>query len=80
MFKYKDHRATLADSMKTVREFSAKEELLLYLQESLRPLGVHLSSEDVTIEPYGYDGRIDWDLHIVCIKDYGVAGFTDALI
>lgn len=35
--------------------------------------------DEVSVEPYAWDGRIGWDTHIVALKrpGWGVIGFTD---
>lgn len=67
--KYREHRGGLADSMKTVRE----------IQPSLDALAVILKvpPSSITVEKYGgYDKRIGWDTHIVCVEGRPI-GFTD---
>jgi hypothetical protein len=76
MVQYRDHRRELAESMQAVQTFATKAELLDYLEHDLGRFGFAI--EELTITPYACDKRIGWlDTHIVTIKDYGVAGFTD---
>lgn len=80
MAKYRDHRGSLSDSMKTVQEFEVKADLTDYLQKDLDKFGFKLKPGDVKIRPYGHDSRINWNTHIVTIDHYGVAGFTDGIL
>lgn len=66
--KYRDHRASLAESMATVREFKDRAELVAHLQRA---------DADVEIRPYVYDARTGWDTYIVTVKGVGVVGFCD---
>jgi hypothetical protein len=75
--KYRDNRGSLSRSMDTVQEFKDRAELVAYLAEDLAHYGVTVSDADVKVEPYLYDGRIDWDTYIVTVRGFGVAGFTD---
>lgn len=49
--------------------------------EGLTGLAAHLKTlgwkfENVTVEPYGFDKRIGWDTHLVCVDGKPV-GYTD---
>ena len=78
MFKYRDHRELLCDSMETAREFETKKDLVEYLQMSVDKYGAgKYNCQNITIEPYGFDNRIGWNTHIVHLEGYGVFGFTD---
>ncbi len=65
---------TLAESMENVVELKDRAELLKYLSERFDFWNP--TDANVTIEPYGFDDRIDWDTHLVCI-DGKAALFTD---
>lgn len=80
MFRYRDHRGGLAESMATVQEFSNKENLLHYLAISLGDYAKNVDINKTTIAPYRFDERIGWDSHIVHLEGYGVFGFTDQQI
>ncbi len=72
MFLYRDHRGGLAESMETAREMADFAELKRHL--------ISIFGEGkITVEPYGYDKRIQWDTHIVCHDGRGV-GFTNAQV
>lgn len=75
MFKFRPHRGSLSEAMGSVVEL-----------ETIADLTAHIASEldmaatpELTVKPYGYDARIDWDSHIVSVEGYGVVGFTDAM-
>jgi hypothetical protein len=65
---------TIDEAMKHVREVKTKAELMAFLRDEW--LATEATDENVTIEPYGYDKRIGWDTHLLCI-DGKAALFTD---
>jgi hypothetical protein len=74
--KYRQHRSTLAESLKTVVEIPATFDALweevrktITLPETFR--------EDLSMAFYCKDDRTGWDTYIVTIDMYGVVGFTD---
>ena len=69
MFLYREHRGSLSESMKTVKEMKAFTDLKLLIESS------HGEGE-ITIEPYCCDSRINWNTHIVCLNGAAV-GFTN---
>jgi len=72
----RNHRGGLDESLQTVREVGDRVELLEIIRKELRPFGVSLEPEALHIEPYGYDGRIDWDTYLITIDGYGVWGMS----
>lgn len=70
MFLYREHRGSLVDSMRTVKEMSNFSELENYIQN------IHGEGE-ITVKEYCYDERIKWNTHIVCLDGTPV-GFTDS--
>ena len=70
MFKYRDHRGGRAESVETVQEMADFAELKRHVT---RVFG----EGEITIKPYCYDDRIDWDTYIVCHDGRGI-GFTNA--
>ena len=75
--KFREHKGHLADSMKTVVDVADRRALVALLQSLLQPYDFTFSDEDLKVEPYEFDDRVNWDTHIVTIEGYGVAGFTD---
>jgi hypothetical protein len=64
--------------MKTVREFGTKQELIQYLKSELDRYSPNKHDcSNITIKPYAYDPRIDWNTHIVVLKGYGCLGYTN---
>jgi hypothetical protein len=61
---FRFQRGSLSDSMKTVIEVKDKKELLEVINKNLQPFGI-FKEENIKIEPYCYDKRIDWDTQIV---------------
>jgi hypothetical protein len=72
MKKFREHRGSLADSMKTVVEVNGLE--LQQLCEKITGL-----DSWIEIRPYGYDDRIGWDTYIVLMPGWGVVGFTNGV-
>lgn len=60
--------------MQRVVEIPDYDTLMTYLRQEC--FYWNPTPENVTIKPYGYDERIDWNTHIVCI-DGKAALFTD---
>lgn len=80
MVKFRFHRGGLKEAMETVIEVGNKEELKQAIIQHYKDNNIEEFTPDVeniTIEPYGYDNRIDWDTYIVSIPNYGVLGFTN---
>jgi hypothetical protein len=75
MIKFRPHRGGFAESMAEVREFATDQELMNHIKTSM--LFSPCDNFVMLIKPYIYDDRNGWDTHIVMVKDYGVAGFTD---
>jgi len=71
LFRY--HRGGLTESMATTIEIESKKELISILNKNI--FGTDF--ENITIEPYCFDSRINWDTYIVHLEDYGVIGFTN---
>ncbi len=69
MFLYRDHRGSLVDSMKTVREMLTFNELKNHIES------IHGEGE-IVVKEYCYDGRIKWNTHIVT-HDGKAVGFTN---
>lgn len=65
---------SLAESMERVARVSDRAALVAYLAEHYAFWGP--TQENVSIEPYGFDDRIGWDTHLVCV-DGKAALFTD---
>lgn len=78
--KFRYHKATLADSLKTTIEINTKEALFEILKKDLNAFGFKLNIKDIKCIPYGFDERINWNTYLVTIKDYGVIGMTNQKI
>ncbi len=57
---FRFHRGGLDESMQTVIEIKSFSHLIMHIEEKweVQPL-------KISIEPYMYDARIEWDTHIV---------------
>lgn len=72
MFLYREHRGSLVDSMKTVREMATFSELENHIQRIYGP-------GEIIVTEYCYDGRIKWKTHIVSLDGRAV-GFTNSFV
>jgi len=78
--KFRFHRGSLADSIKTLVELKGRDDLVKHCQSLLGQDFVFEPSA-LKVEPYGSGGdeRIGWEhVFVVTIEGYGVIGFTDA--
>lgn len=77
----REHRAGLDESMATVQTVRDREHLVKIIGESFANFSrIKITPEKVTVEPYGYDRRINWDTHLIYIKGYGVWGMANGPI
>ena len=76
---FREHRGTLADSMATAIPLASdKQSLVKYINGlNLFLDNRNIGEEEIIIESYGFDERINWDTYIVRINGYGVVGFTN---
>lgn len=63
--KYREHRGSLSDSMKTLKEFKSLEELHRHIQSVW---GMDIKVEDISFNYSCYDKRINWNTYYVCLK------------
>lgn len=77
---FRPHKGSLAQAMKEVKSVSSKQELVTLIKRELSQYkhDLLINEQTIHIEHYSYDERIDWNTHIVTLKDYGVLGFTNA--
>ena len=79
-YKFRFHRGSLTDSIKTMIEITSKEELCDAINKEFENLGMSFSFDDLEISYYAEDKRINWDKeYIVKIPNLGVVGFTNSL-
>jgi hypothetical protein len=78
--KYRDNRRTLADSLATEIEVDTIDELVKYLNTDWK--WANKTVNEIKVDYYAYDSRIDWDTYIVTAKlsgetEFWVMGFTN---
>lgn len=78
--KFREHRGSLSDAMETVVEVSNISDIAAIINKSWDYFGKKV--EQIKIEFYCYDERIDWETYIVTYRLSGeeqfyVAGFTN---
>lgn len=81
-FKFRPVRGSLSESILEVKNFKNKDALFDYLntEETKFNLAVDfLSLYDMTFKKKGYDKRIDWNVHIVLLKDIPVGYISDSI-
>ena len=81
--KYRDHRGSLDESMKTVKEFYTIEELKKHLDKPYKKLGKRVV--EIKFTHVGFDDRIGWDTYYVLIRfdgetDFMIAGMSDNIL
>lgn len=69
MVKFRFHRGGLKEAMETVVEVSTRKELVDHINKEYEGCCMPtLELDEMKIEPYGYDDRIDWDTYVVVGK------------
>jgi hypothetical protein len=74
---FREHRELLEDSLKTEREFKDIREMFMHIRDSLPSHFVEKEGDNLTakVTEYRYDHRVDRDLYIVEVENWGVVGF-----
>ncbi|HLX55270.1 MAG TPA: hypothetical protein VKR58_15105 [Aquella sp.] len=75
MIKYREHRGSLEESLKTSKEFNNIKELFEYILFSLCHVEFTNLSR-INLRYYGFDKRCNQELFVVSADDYGVFGFV----
>lgn len=75
--RFRFHRGTLEDSLKTLVNFKNKEELYKIICDSFKDFDFKFNIENIEFKHQGYDERCNWDTYLVHIKNYGVIGQSD---
>ena len=74
--RYRDHRGSLSESMKTVIEVDSVDEIKARLNKYYNDFGQ--SVEEIKFEYCCFDARIGWDTYYVMQKLNGENSFTVA--
>jgi hypothetical protein len=74
--KFREHRGSLAESMKTVVELNTKEDFCKHLNMVVRKFIGH-NEFTLSFKEYSFDTRINWDTWLVVIDGDGVIGMLD---
>ena len=78
--KIREHRGLLSESMETTEEIDRAtiDDVIAWVREKYKDTPVVFTNPFlVKVERYGYDNRINEDIHIVTVEGQGVLGFTD---
>ena len=79
--RFREHRGSLNESLKTVVTLKNRAALVRYCQRLLRSFCFQFAASALHISKYDlcHDKRADWNrTYIVTIDGYGVMGFTDS--
>lgn len=74
--KYRDHRGSLSDSMKTVQEVSCVEDIKRHLNEFYNEFGKSVA--EIRFSYAGKDERVNWNTYYVMFRLEGERKFTVA--
>lgn len=74
----REHRGGLSESMATAQAVRDKAELVEIIRRG--HYGAAVQPDQVHIEPYGYDDRINWDTYLITVDGYGVWGMANGPI
>lgn len=78
--KIRVHKSLLSESMETVAEIKpTTESIAQYLRDQWAGLGYNVRANNITVKPYCFDNRIQWNTHVVILNSSAVA-FTDGPI
>ena len=78
--QFRFHRGAFEDSMNTVLEFKSYCDLLKIMNNYSHDIyGQAENITELTISPYVYDSRNEWDTHLVLFKET-ILGFVDGPI
>lgn len=80
--RFRMHRGSLDESMKTVIDVDGFNGLAAHIREKFIDFGPTFDDSQLKIKAYGGDdARIGWrDVHIVTIDGYGVVSFCEGPI
>ena len=78
--RYRDHKGSLRESMKTERKVKSKSDIINHLNKMYKPFGAEI--EEIKFKHVGMDERIGWETYYVLQrfkgnKDFTVAGMSD---
>lgn len=74
--KYRDHKGSLHDSMKTERQVSSVDEIKAHLNKFYNQFGKKV--EEIKFKYVGFDDRINWETYYVLQRLKGERRFTVA--
>ncbi|CAH7422624.1 hypothetical protein VCHA53O466_50409 [Vibrio chagasii] len=75
---FRPHRGGLEESMALTSEFGSASEFTNIISQRLFESDKSMVTIDALIfEPVGFDVRNGWNTYRICLKDYGVVGFTN---
>jgi hypothetical protein len=80
MIKFRWHRGSLEESLRTSVNITSFDELFYLIQKNLSEVGIEVRKENIDISHYADDHRIPETTHIVTLKNYGVLGWTDGTV
>ena len=77
--RFREHRGTMVESLRTTVHFEGRDALVAIVQDRLASIA--FEPEDLEVSLYIVDTISGWNsTHVVTLKGYGVAGFTDGAL
>ncbi len=75
MARFRFHRGSLEESLRTEIEMKSKSDLCDLISQTFQST---FSKESLIIQYYGFDNRLNKDIHSVRIYGLGIVGFLDS--
>lgn len=75
--RVREHRGSLVDSLKTVKQIPATKEDLADHINGVLGLPVMFGPGSITIVDQGMDERIGWNAYLIVVEGLGVFGYCD---
>lgn len=77
MMRVREHRGSLVESLKTVRQIPATKEALADYINKVLDLPVMFGPGSIEIVDQGMDERIGWNAYLIVVEGLGVFGYCD---
>lgn len=75
--RVRQHRGSLVESLKTVKQIPATKEALADHINMVMDFPVKFGPGSITIIPQGFDDRIGWNTFLINVAGLGVFGYCD---
>lgn len=75
--RVRQHRGSLVESLKTVKQIPSTKEALADHINSVMNYPVNIGPGSIFLIPQGFDDRIAWNTYLISIEGLGVFGYCD---